>query len=176
MKNPHFNGVARLLHWSMSIMIFAMLFIGAGMVTSLSQRPWLIDLHRPLGIAILLLVLLGLVNRRRNPPPPRPAEWPILQVGAAKASHWLLYALMFAQQKLGWSMLSAAGYPVELFAGLTLPPILPKDPVVYGWLRPAHSVLAWLLFATVLGHLSAALFHAWVRRDGVFASMARGSG
>jgi cytochrome b561 len=41
----------------MALMIIAMLFIGAGMVTSVSQRhEWLIHLHKPLGIAILLLV------------------------------------------------------------------------------------------------------------------------
>jgi cytochrome b561 len=30
------------------------------------------------------------------------------------------------------------------------------------------------LFATVLLHLAAALFHGLIRRDGVFSSMARG--
>jgi len=34
--------------------------------------------------------------------------------------------------------------------------------------------LAWLLFAVVIGHLSAALLHAWIYRDGVFSSMALG--
>lgn len=33
----------------------------------------------------------------------------------------------------------------------------------------------WLLFAVVIGHLSAALLHAWIYRDGVFSSMALGS-
>ena len=32
--------------------------------------------------------------------------------------------------------------------------------------------LAYLLFATVLVHVGAALMHAWVRRDGVFEAMA----
>jgi cytochrome b561 len=45
---------------------------------------------------------------------------------------------------------------------------------VYGLLRPLHGVLAYLLFLTILGHLGAALFHAWVRRDEVFGQMASG--
>ena len=92
--NGHFNLLARVLHWSMALMIIAMLFIGVTMVASLHLRPVLIDLHRPLGIAILLLVLLRLYNRLRHRPPPLPADLPVWQVMAAKASHWMLYALM----------------------------------------------------------------------------------
>ena len=47
----HFAPLARLLHWLMALMIIAMLFIGAGMVTSVSARhEWLIHLHKPLGV------------------------------------------------------------------------------------------------------------------------------
>lgn len=170
----HFDAFARLLHWLMAPMIVAMLFIGVAMVASVSQRPWLIDLHRPLGIAIGLLAMVRLVHRLRHRPPPLPADLPRWQVLAAQASHWLLYALMLAMPLIGWSMLSAGGYPATMPGGLQLPALLPQDPALYAWLRDAHGWLAWLLFATVLAHLSAALFHAWVRRDGVFSSMARG--
>lgn len=168
----HFNRTARVLHWSMALAIFVMLFIGIGMVASLNLRPALVSLHRPLGIAILLLVIVRLGNRLRHRPPPLPADLPRLQALAAKASHWLLYGLMFAQPLVGWSMLSAGGFPVTMFAGFTLPPIAPHDATVYAVLRSAHTWLALLLFATVLLHLAAALYHAWVRRDGVFPSMA----
>ncbi len=171
----HFNLTARVLHWCMAVMILAMLFVGVGMVASIGERPWLVDLHRPLGIAILLLVVVRLVNRLRNPPPPLPADLPRWQAFAATASHWLLYALMFAMPLIGWSMLSAGGYPIVLWEGLHLPAIAPHDPTIYSWLRGAHTWLARLLFATILLHLAAGLYHAWVRRDGVFASMASGS-
>ena len=170
----HFNLTARVLHWSMALLILAMLFVGIGMVASISLRPTLVSLHRPLGIAILLLVIVRLINRLRHHPPPLPADLPAVQVFAAKASHWLLYALMFAMPLVGWSMLSAGGYPVTMFNGFALPPIAPHNATVYAVLRTAHTWLALLLFATVLMHLAAALFHVWVRRDEVFASMARG--
>lgn len=172
----HFNLLARVLHWLMAVMIVSMLFIGVGMVASITARPVLVDLHRPLGIAILLLVVVRLFNRLRHPPPPLPADLPRWQVVAAKASHLLLYALMFAMPLIGWSMLSAAGAPVVMFAGLQLPPIAAHDAGLYALLRGAHTWLAYLLFVTVLVHLGAALMHAWVRRDHVFSSMARGSG
>ena len=174
--NPprHFNLLARVLHWSMAIAIFAMLFIGAAMVVSIQHREQLLDLHRPLGLAILLLAIVRLANRLRNKPPPLPADLPRIQVFLAEASHWILYGLMLAMPLIGWAMLSAGGYPIVVFDGVNLPAILPHSPVTYGFLRPLHGVLAYLLFFTILGHLSAALFHAWVRRDEVFGQMAKG--
>lgn len=172
--SPHFNVVARVLHWLMAIMILAMLFIGAGMMTSLTHRPWMIDLHRPLGIAILLLAIVRLYNRFRHSPPPLPATLPSWQKLGAHISHVALYVLMVALPLIGWAMLSAADYPVTMFAGLSLPPIVPVSAVWYGFLRDAHSVLAWLLFATALAHLAAALLHGWIHRDGVFSSMVKG--
>jgi len=117
--NGHFNLLARVLHWSMALMIIAMLFVGVTMVASLHLRPMLIDLHRPLGIAILLLVVLRLYNRLRHRPPPLPADLPAWQVLAAKASHWMLYALMLAMPLIGWAMLSAGGYPIVLGVACT---------------------------------------------------------
>ena len=173
-QTRHFNLLARVLHWSMALAITIMLFVGAAMVVSLRYREQLLDLHRPLGLAILLLAIVRLANRLRHAPPPLPADLPRLQVWAAKASHWLLYALMLAMPLIGWGMLSAGAYPVVVFNGVNLPAILPHSPALYGFLRPLHGVLAYVLFFTVLGHLGAALFHAWVRRDGVFGQMAKG--
>jgi len=73
---------------------------------------------------------------------------------------------------IGWGMLSAAGYPIELLGTVQLPPILPQSLALYGWLRPLHTELAYLLFATFLLHLGAALFHGLIRHDGVLSSMA----
>lgn len=172
--NGHFNLLARVLHWSMALMIVAMLFIGVSMVASLHLRPLLIDLHRPLGIAIGVLALLRLYNRQRHRPPPLPADLPPWQALAARASHAVLYALMLAMPLIGWAMLSAGGYPIVLWGGVHLPAIVPHTPALYAALRAAHGVLAYALFATVLAHVGAALFHLWVRRDGVFQAMSRG--
>ena len=166
-----FNLLAQLLHWTMAAAILAMLFIGVAMMTSLTWRPRLLDLHQPLGIAILLLVIVRLVNRLRHGAPALPADIPRWQAISAKASHWVLYALMFLLPLLGWGVRSAGGWPVTMFTGVTLPPIAPTHPVWYAVLRDAHGLLAWLLFAVVLMHLAAALMHAWVRRDGVFSTM-----
>ncbi|MFM0504001.1 cytochrome b [Paraburkholderia caffeinilytica] len=174
--HAHFSPLQRLLHWTMALLILTMLFVGIGMVATVSHaHDTLIALHRPLGIAILLLVLLRIGVRLKRGSPPLPDDMPALQRGVAKLSHRVLYALMLAMPLIGWSMLSAAGYPVTLFGTIHLPPIVPHDVRLYALLRALHTYLALALFLTVLGHLAAALFHGLIRRDGVFSSMARGA-
>ncbi|MBE1162950.1 cytochrome b [Dyella acidiphila] len=166
---------ARVLHWLMALLIVSMLFIGVGMVASVSERhAWLISIHKPLGIAILLLAVVRLIVRLRNPPPPLPADLPALQKFAAHASHWLLYVLMLLIPLVGWAMLSAGGYPVMLSDSLRLPSIFPANAVAFAVLRHAHAWLAMLLLLTFLAHLGAALYHGLIRRDGVLRSMVGG--
>ncbi|BCQ50951.1 cytochrome b [Burkholderia gladioli] len=175
MMKTGFNPLARLLHWLMAAMILAMLFIGVGMVSSVSARhAVLIAIHKPLGIAILVLVIVRLVVRFSKRPPALPEDLPGWQRAAAHLSHWVLYALMIAMPLIGWAMLSAGGYPVMLGGGVQLPALMGTDPIAFAWLRNAHELLAFVLFATVVLHLAAALFHGLIRRDGVFGSMARG--
>ncbi|KAA1004922.1 cytochrome b [Paraburkholderia panacisoli] len=171
----HFGPLARLLHWTMAPLIVAMLFIGVGMVASVSRaHNTLVAIHKPLGIALLLLVVLRATVRVTRGAPPLPADMATPQRIAAKASHLVLYALMVAMPLIGWAMLSAAGYPVTLYGPLHLPPIAPHDVELFALLRALHTWLAFALFATVLLHLAAALFHGLIRRDGVLSSMARG--
>jgi len=170
-----FSLPARILHWLMAAMILAMLFIGVGMVASVSERhEWLLRIHKPLGIAILILAVVRLAVRLRHPPPALPADLPAIQKLAAHASHWLLYILMLAMPLIGWAMLSAGGYPVMLSDSLRLPPIFPVSSVAFAVLRHMHSWFAMLLFLTFLAHMGAALYHGLIRRDDVLSSMVRG--
>jgi cytochrome b561 len=163
---------SRLLHWLMAVLILAMLFIGVGMVTSHDRYQTLVQIHRPLGVAILVLAAIRLINRLLNPPPPLPPAMPAWLKAVAQLSHVALYVLMVATPLVGWAMLSAGAYPVVLYGALHLPPIAPHDAMLWATLRKAHTLLAFALFATFLAHLGAALMHALIFRDGVFQSMA----
>jgi len=168
-----FTPLQRLLHWLMAACILAMLFIGVGMVSTITPRYLtLVSIHKPLGATILVLALVRLAVRLRYGAPPLPADLPEPLKLGAHLSHYGLYALMIAMPLLGWGMLSAADYPVVLYGGLHLPPILPHSARLHALLWSAHFYLAFLFFAVILLHVAAALYHALVRRDGVFQSMA----
>jgi cytochrome b561 len=167
-----FTPLQRLLHWVIAVCILAMLFIGVGMVSTVAPKYLtLVSIHKPLGIAILVLALIRLVVRLRYGAPPLPADLPEPMKLAAHLSHYALYALMIAMPLIGWGMMSAAAYPVKLWGGVDLPPILPLSDGLHTALWNAHFYLAFLFFALILMHIAAALFHALVRRDGVFDAM-----
>jgi cytochrome b561 len=168
-----FTPLQRLLHWVMAACIVAMLFIGVAMVSTIAPTYLtLVSVHKPLGVVILILALIRLAVRWRYGAPPLPADLPEPMKLAAHLSHYVLYLLMIALPLIGWGMLSAAAYPVKLWDGVYLPQILPLSDSLHTALWNAHRYLAFLFFAVILMHFAAALFHALIRRDGVFDAMA----
>jgi cytochrome b561 len=163
----------RILHWLMAICILSMLFIGVGMVSTVTTKYLtLVQIHKPLGIAILVLALIRLVLRLYYGAPALPADLPAPMKLAAELSQYIFYALMIAMPLIGWGMLSAAEYPVVLFGSVHLPSILPVSPSLHTLLWHAHYYLAFAFFGLILMHVSAILFHKLVRNDGVFEAMA----
>lgn len=172
MSHTRFSGAQRLLHWVMAAGIVAMLFVGVGMLSTVAPTyvP-LVATHKTLGVALFALVLVRLLLRLTLGAPPLPPDLPPLMRLGAVLSHWALYGLMIVMPLLGWAMLSAAAYPVVLFGNVRLPPILPQSDSLHTLLWTAHRWLAFAFFALILLHVAAALFHALVRRDGVFEAM-----
>jgi cytochrome b561 len=163
----------RLLHWLMALCILSMLFIGVGMVSTAAPKYLtLVQIHKPLGIAILTLALIRLALRIYYGAPSLPTDLPEPMKLAAYLSQVILYALMIAMPLIGWGMLSAAAYPVVLFGSVYLPPILPVSASLHTLLWHAHYYLAFAFFAIILMHVAAILFHKLIRRDGVFETMA----
>jgi cytochrome b561 len=173
MSQPRqFAVVSRILHWLMAAMVLTMLGVGVAMVASLADYHVLVSIHRPLGIAILVLVVIRFANRLLNPPPPLPPTMSRLERLAATGSEYVMYGLMFVLPLVGWGMLSAARYPIVLYGSLHLPPILPHDAMLYAALRKTHTVLAYLFFLMFLAHFGAILYHTLIVRDGLLKRMA----
>jgi cytochrome b561 len=171
MSTQQYSWTSRILHWLMAVLILSMLFIGVAMVASVDSYRCLVAIHRPLGIAVLLLAVVRLVNRQLTKLPPFPPTVLPLERRVVTASERLLYGLMFALPLVGWGMLSAARYPVVLFGSVRLPPILPHSLALYTFLRSTHTVLAYLFFAVFVAHLSGVLLHTIVLRDGILLRM-----
>jgi cytochrome b561 len=167
-----FTLLQRLLHWLMAACIFTILFIGVGMVSTITPKYLLwISVHKTLGVALLGLVVIRLVVRLYYGAPPLPADLPEPIKLGANLSHLALYGLMIVMPVLGLGMLWAADYPVVLSGGIQIPPLLPQSDVMHTVLWNLHFYLAFAFFALVLLHVAAGLFHALIRRDGVFVRM-----
>lgn len=170
---PHrFTLLQRLLHWLMAACIVAMLFIGVGMVSTVRPKYLpLISIHKTVGVTLFILVLIRLALRLYYGAPPLPADLPRSMKLAAKLSHQALYGLMIMMPLLGVGMLWAAAYPVVLYPAIQIPALLPQSDRLHTLLWNAHFYLGFAFFVLVLLHLAAALFHALIRRDGVFETI-----
>src|ERR1700730_13017818 len=96
-NNPaQFTFLSRILHWLMAAMLLTMLFIGVSMVSSLGNYHWLIAIHRPVGIMILILAAIRLANRMFTALPPFPPTMSHPERFVDTACERVLYTLLFA--------------------------------------------------------------------------------
>ena len=168
-----FTASQRLLHWLMAVCIPSMLLIGIGMISTVAPKYLtLVQIHKALGIIILILALARLTLRFVYGAPALPPNLPILEKLAAESSQYILYTLMIGMPLIGWGMLSASSHPVILLGNVHLLPILPVNPTLYSLLRAAHYCFALAFFALILMHFAAMVFHKLVNNDGLFETMA----
>lgn len=170
MSEPRHAPLTIFLHWAgaLCVALAVALVFGRDWVDTRAAARALLGWHREIGLVVLLLTLWRLSRIARH----KDAE-PGLVGMLAKGSHFAFYALLVAVPLLGWAQTSAAGRPVTL-PGLTLPALLAKDRGLAESLEDWHEDIAWVLFGLVALHVAAALWHHFVRRDGVLKSMLPG--
>ena len=168
--------VAILLHWVIGLGILTLIGMGLAM-THLGLTPMLkfqlYQLHKSIGVTVLLAVLLRILWRLTHRPPPLPAM-PPLEKAAAEGTHRLLYALMLVIPLTGWALVSVSPFnlPTVLYGLVPWPhlPVLPEltnKAQVEAVMKFVHGKLAWALTALVALHAGAALRHHFILRDGV---------
>ncbi|MEJ6474485.1 cytochrome b [Pseudoalteromonas piscicida] len=171
-KVTHFSLSMRILHWSMAVLLFSMVFAGLAMVSSL--EPWqlaLLGLHKSFGALALTLLLLRFMVRIQSPIPNLPATMPVIQVRLARLSHWLLYLLMLIIPASGLLMQYFAARPIVVFDFFTIPAAKVPQIEYFAVFREGHSLAVLLLLTVLTVHIGAALYHHFVRKDGVLKSM-----
>ncbi|HJR82513.1 MAG TPA: cytochrome b/b6 domain-containing protein, partial [Sphingomicrobium sp.] len=122
--------------------------------------------HKTIGPVILLLVLARLWYRLKNPPPPFPPELPGWERMSAVWNHRFFYTLLIAMPLVGLAAISGgAEEPTTTLAGGIPFPLIPGISKQTGdLLGEIHMVAAWLLVASILIHVAAALKHQFVDR------------
>jgi cytochrome b561 len=173
---PAYTMTARILHWIMAILIFSMIPLGLVIANDWGGplQEALYDLHRSVGTLIIPLMLLRLIWRWANPPLPLPDDIPAIQRFAAHATHWCLYALLIVQPIIGWIAASAYRAPITVFGWFELPPIWPDNRPFSEQMFAIHGLIGAVIAGLVAVHIGGALFHHFVRKDGVLMRMITG--
>ena len=127
--------------------------------------------HKNVGLLVWLLVVLRLFYRVTHPPQPLPVEVPAWQRRAAGLSHAVLYFLIFAMPIAGYVRVRAGGFPIESLDALGVPSLVGKSKTLETAAKTLHFYGAWILIGFITLHVSAALHHGIIRRDGVLGRM-----
>ena len=166
------GAIAQLFHWLIVALILVQLWLAlrADELTGMGKLRELAR-HKSVGITILMLVILRLLWRSRNPHPPLPDNLKPYERSLARFTHGALYTLLFAIPLSGWTMSSARGFPVSWFGFLQLPDLVPKNHTLYEWLVMTHVTLVCVLAVIVALHVLGALKHHFVHKDDVLRRM-----
>ena len=174
MARTRYTGVAMLLHWLIALGI-VLNVLAAWVWPNLpdDQVRQVINNHKSIGITVLGLAIMRLLWRITHRPPPLPSGYKKWEIGAAHATHMLLYVLIFAMPLTGWIMDSAwkdaATHPMRWFSLFEWPRIAwfqHLEPAtrdrMHDLFGAAHGWLAYLLYALFVAHVAGALKHQWL--------------
>jgi cytochrome b561 len=160
------------LHWLLAALIIGGLLMGANVLAATpNSDPFKLTsltMHMSLGIAILALMIVRLILRLATQRPPHADIGNNLANKVAVLGHWAFYLLVIAMCASGLAIANIAGLPAIVFGGsdAPLPPNFDDIPA-----RAAHGYIAMLLWLLILGHAGAALYHQFIRKDGIFTRM-----
>ena len=178
-----YTAVAITLHWLIAILILTNIGLAwyFGTLTGLDQVPP-IQLHKSIGITVLLLTVLRILWRFVSPPPPMPADVKGWERFVAQAVHGLFYVIMLGMPLTGWAMVSASPlirvFPIKLYYTVPWPAIGPLTTLPHAQMKAAHKametsheLLAYTAYGLIVLHVGAALMHQFVRRDVIVSRM-----
>jgi len=182
-----YTAVAIALHWVIAAAIVGNFALGLWMHEAIdaAQHPSRVveayQVHKSLGLTVLILSLFRLAWRLLHRPPPLPNSLSAGQKFIAGATHWLFYALMIALPLSGWLYVSTQwrdGAPLNVptlwFGLFEVPHLLGLDQATLDARQDlaavtgeTHELLAFGTMGLLLLHVGAALKHQFVDRDGI---------
>lgn len=181
-STSRYSAVAISLHWLIALLILTNIVL-AWTFQNIPQGLTsfkLIQLHKSVGITVLLLSLARLAWRLFNPPPPLPPTMKRWEIIASQVVHWGFYVIMLGMPLSGWVLVSASTHnlPTLLYGQIPWPHIgavhalpLAARKVWAHWAGNGHGLLAWMAYALIALHVGAALKHTLIDRDSVIGRM-----
>jgi cytochrome b561 len=164
----------RRVHWLIAILAAIAIALAWGITGAprhSGSRDGLIELHGSVGLVILVLMLFWTGWRLRHKSPSLRPLLSGLEVLLARATHVALLALFVAMPLTGYIALVAAGRAVTLFGVIPIPSLVPENPSVARAAMALHLIGEFLIYGLVALHVSAALMHGFLRRDGILERM-----
>jgi cytochrome b561 len=179
-----YGAVAMTFHWLIALLVIGNLCSGFYLANIIDDADTLkftlIQLHKSIGLTVLMLSILRLGWRLINPIPPLPAGMSPVMKLVARATHWLFYFFIIAIPAAGWAWASSStrGIPT-LYFGLFQWPNIPflanlpnPDKTANGHMFHAyHAYFAYSAAVLLVLHIGAALYHHLLRRDNVLRRM-----
>jgi cytochrome b561 len=184
MTQSRYSTVAVILHWTIVVLLVWVVLLGwesEDLRGSAKMVP--LQLHKPLGILILLLTLARLAWRRIYTPPPLNPDLKPWERRLAKGVHIGFYVLMLGIPLTGWAMVSASAlivrYPIDMFGLFNWPVIAPLFDMpaearhgVQEQLETVHKLAAKVvIYGLVPLHVLGALKHQFIDKDNTLARM-----
>jgi cytochrome b561 len=164
----------RRIHWITAALFLVAMAIGfwAGLQPpGTSPRREVLEIHKSLGMTLLVLSALRLIVRLSVRVPDEPQAGHGLTRLAAIANHWLLYLLLFAMPATGYAFSSAGNYSLKYFWTFSWPRLFAGDKAIAHAGELAHGALSYLVYGAVAIHIAATLWHAVLLRDGTLRRM-----
>ncbi|MBC7783286.1 MAG: cytochrome b [Burkholderiales bacterium] len=168
-----YSGFAKLMHWTIAACVLFMIPAGIAMANlpDGDLKNALYTLHRSTGVLVLALMLIRLAYRLINGVPAPEPTLTTFQRVVSSIVHLALYGLLIAQPIIGWVATSAYGAQISVFGLFTLPAIVAKDEALAKPLFEVHELIGFAIAGLLVMHIGAALFHYFIRRDGVLQRM-----
>jgi cytochrome b561 len=166
---------ARLYHWISAVIVLGMLPVGEYLGHfnppdgPMTDRLYM--LHESFGVALWVVVLARLVSRQIHGTPPMPDHAGFVVDIASKLNHLAMYVILLVQPVTGFLANSAGGYGVTWFNVVALPSLIGKDQALSDQLTALHKLGGLALIVLVCIHLLGAIYHGYIRRDGVVSRM-----
>src|SRR6202171_6015784 len=166
----HYTTTAIVLHWLIAAAVVGLIALGWWMQTipklPVGSRVDAFNLHKSIGMAVFLLMLVRISWRAGHPPPPF-APMRRWEARLARAVHLLFYVCLIVQPVSGYLGSAFSGFPGRLF-GLVLPAWAPKSDALKDALSVVHLVNSWVLVGALALHVAGTVKHALLERDGSF--------